>query len=172
MLWAVGALVVIGAGLPVTAWLATRGLARRPATPLKPYHGRVESWIHRQYQLDWTECSLILSAVTQGRRVSGPGLEDAAHRLAAATLRGKVPGIRAVRLAATINLILGPAMAGAGIAALFLPGSKFTAVFLIIEGVLFFTLGWLNYVRGPGKQRKNAARALELNQPPVYPAGR
>ena len=30
MLWAVGALVVIGAGLPLTAWLATGGLARRP----------------------------------------------------------------------------------------------------------------------------------------------
>ena len=31
MLWALCALVVIGAGLPLTAWLATRGLARRPS---------------------------------------------------------------------------------------------------------------------------------------------
>lgn len=165
MLWAVGALVGIGAGLPLTAWLATRGLARRPSAPLKPYHGRAESWIHRQYQLGWTECSLIHDAVTQGRRVGDPGLEDAAHRLAAATLRGKVPGIRVVRLAAGTNLILGPAMVGLGIASFFLSENRFFAVYFIFEGVLFFTLGWLSYTRGPRKQRDNAARALDLNQP-------
>jgi hypothetical protein len=119
VLWAVCAVVVIGAGLPLAAWLTTRGLARRPPAPLKPYHGRIESWIHSQYKLGWTECSLIHNAVTQGRRVSDPGLEDAAHRLAAATLRGKVPGTRVVRVAAGMNLILGPAMAGLGIALFF-----------------------------------------------------
>ena len=36
MLWAVCVLVVTGAGLPLTAWLATRGLARRPSAPLRP----------------------------------------------------------------------------------------------------------------------------------------
>jgi hypothetical protein len=165
MLWAVCAVVVIGAGLPLTAWLATRGLARRPSAPLKPYHGRAESWIHRQYQLGWPECSLIHDAVAQGCRVGDPGLEDAAHRLAAATLRRKVPGTRAVHLAARVNLVLGPAMVSLGIASFFLSENRFFAVYFIGEGALFGTLGWLNYARGPRKQRDNAARALDLNRP-------
>lgn len=165
MLWAVGAVVIIGVGLPVFAWLATRPLARRPPTPLKPYHGRAEAWIHRQYGLDWPECSVIRTAVALGRRVSDPGLEDAAHRLAAATLRDEVPGTRSVRLAATTNLILGPAMAAAGIALFIFSTSTFLPGYFIAEGAFFFFLGCLNYAHGPGKLRKNAARALELNQP-------
>jgi hypothetical protein len=165
VLWAVGAVVIIGVGLPVFAWLATRRLARRPPTPLKPYHGRAETWIHRQYGLDWTECSLIHTAVTQGRQVSDPGLEDVAHRLAAATLRDQVPGTRRVRLAATINLVLGPAMAAGGIALFFFSTNTFLPGYFIAEGAFFFLLGWLNYAQGPGKLRKNAARALERNQP-------
>jgi hypothetical protein len=165
VLWAVCAVVVIGAGLPLAAWLTTRGLARRPPAPLKPYHGRIESWIHSQYKLGWAECSLIHNAVTQGRRVSDPGLEDTAHSLAAATLRGKVPGTRVVRVAAGMNLILGPAMAGLGVALFFLSANKFFAVYFIFEGVLFFALGWFNYVLGARRQRHNAARALDLNQP-------
>ncbi len=165
MLWALGALVVIGAGLPLTAWLATRGLARRPSAPLQPYHGRAETWIHREYQLGWPECSLIHDAVARGRRVGDPGLEDAAHRLADATLRRKVPGTRVLYLAAGANLVLGPAMIGLAIASLFLSENRFLAVYFVIEGALFSSLGWHNYVRGPRKQRNNAARALDLNQP-------
>ncbi len=155
---------MIGLGLPVFAWLATRPLARRPPTPLKPYHGRAETWIHRQYGLDWPECSLIRTAVTLGRQVGEPGLEDAAHRLAAATLRDQVPGARAARLAASVNLVLGPAMAAGGIAGFFFSTNSFLSGYLIAEGAFFFLLGWLNYTHGPGKLRKNAARALELNR--------
>jgi hypothetical protein len=165
VLWAVGAVVVIGVGLPVFAWLATRPLARRPPTPLKPYHGRAETWIHRQYGLDWPECSLIRTAVTLGRQVDDPGLEDAAHQLAAATLRDQVPGTRAIRLLATVNLVLGPAMVASGIASFFFSTNTFFSVYFIGYGAFFFFLGWRNYRRGVWRLRKNAARALELNQP-------
>ena len=171
MIWAVGAIAVICVGLPVTAWLATRGLARRPAAPLKPYHGRIESWVHRQYDLDWPQCSLILRPVAQGSRAADPALEDAAHRLAAATLAGKVPGVWVVRLAPRINVVLGLGLATLGIGGLFWGQEQLTTIFLIPEGALLFALGWHNYVRGAGRQRKNATRALELNQLAVAPHG-
>lgn len=164
MVWALCAIAVIVAGLPVTAWVTTRGLARRPAAPLKPYHGRVDSWIHRQYGLDWPQCSLIREAVARGGRVDDPVLEDATHRLAAATLSGKVPGVRALRLAASTNIVLGLLIAGVGIGSFLWGGGGFLLLLCIPEGALFVTLGWLNYVRGPGRQRKNAARALAVNQ--------
>ncbi|MGI8447145.1 MAG: hypothetical protein ACR2MP_08210 [Streptosporangiaceae bacterium] len=164
-----GAIAVICVGLPVTAWLATRGLGRRPAAPLKPYHGRVESWVHRQYELDWPQCSWILGAVAQGSRAADPALEDAAHRLAAATLAGKVPGVWLMRLAPGVNVVLGLALAALGIGALFWGQGPLPTIFLIPEGASLFALGWHNYVRGAGRQRKNAARALELNQPAEAP---
>ena len=164
MLWALCAIAVICVGLPVTAWLATRGLARRPAAPLKPYHERVDSWIHRQYDLDWPECSLIRGAVAGGSRVADPELEDAAHRLAAATLSGKVPGVRLLRVAVGLNVMIGPGIAALGIGGLFRGESPLTSIFLILEGALFLILGWFRYAHGPGRQRKNAIRALELNQ--------
>ena len=72
--------------------MTTRGLARRPAAPFKPYHDRMEKWIHRQYDLDWADSRPIRKAVSEASRVTNPALEDAAHRLAVATLSGKPRG--------------------------------------------------------------------------------
>jgi hypothetical protein len=164
VLWAVFALVVIALGFPVTAWVVTRGLARRPLGPLAPYRGRAEKWIHKHYGVDWPGCSLIQKAVAQGSRVADPVLEDAAHRLAAATLARKVPAARLLYVAAAMNIVLGLFMASFGIGSLFWVTSRFQAVFLIFQGVWFFTLGWIQYKYGVGRQRKNAFRALELNR--------
>ena len=114
MIWGLAALAVIIAGLPAIAWTATRGMARRPAAPLKPYHDRMDQWIHRQYGLDWADCRPIRKAVAEGSRVTNPALEDAAHQLAAATLSGKVPGARRVRLLSMTNLVLGVVLVGSG----------------------------------------------------------
>ncbi len=169
MVWALSALLVIVVGLPVIAWAATRGLARRPPAPLRPYHGRAESWVHQQYTLDWPQCSLILRAVAQGRRVADPALEDAAHRLAAATLAGKVPGVWLLRLAPGVNVVLGLGLATLGIGGLLRGKDTMTAMILIPEGALFCILGWYQYARGAGRQRAKAARALELNQLAAHP---
>lgn len=169
MVWALSALLVIVVGLPLIVWAATRGLARRPPAPLKPYHGRVESWVHCQYDLDWPQCSLILRAVTRGSRVTEPALENAAHQLAAATLAGKVPGVWLVRLAPGVNVVLGLGLATLGIGSLLRGKDPMTAMILIPEGALFCILGWYRYVRGAGRQRAKAARALERNQLAAHP---
>lgn len=124
----------------------------------------MDSWIHREYGLDWAECSLIRNAVAQGRRVADPALEDPTHRLAAATLSGKVPRVRLLRLAAGTNLVWGTAMAALGISVLFWGPTPFFALLYLPEGAWLFALGWRLYVRGPRRQRENATRALELNQ--------
>jgi hypothetical protein len=93
-------------------------------------------------------------AVAGGRRVADPELEDAAHRLAAATLSGKVPGVRLLRLAVGLNVMIGPGIAALGIGGLFRDESPLTSLSLILEGALFVILGWFRYVHGPGRQRK------------------
>jgi hypothetical protein len=133
--WALGVIAIIVAGLPVTAWVTTRGLARRPSAPLKPYHGRADS-----------------------------ALEDATHRPATATLSGKVPGVRVLYLAAWMNIAIGLMMGALAISGLLWGSPRFLSLVYIPEGALFCTLGWLNYVRGPRRQRANATRARELTQ--------
>ena len=168
MIWGLAALVVIVAGLPAIAWAATRGTARRPAAPLKPYHDRMDQWIHRQYGLDWADCRPIRKAVAEGSRVTNPALEDAAHQLAAATLSGKVPGARRVRLVSMTNLVLGVVLVAAAIIALASGAGGFSAGALLAEGAWFFTLCWVIWVPAMRRQRGKAARALELNRPAAH----
>jgi hypothetical protein len=74
VIWGLVALATIIVGLPAIAWMATRGMARRPATPLnaKPYHDGMDKWIHRQYGTDWADCRPIRKAVAEGSRVTNP----------------------------------------------------------------------------------------------------
>ncbi len=168
MIWGLVALAAIVVGLPVIAWLSTRGMARRPAAPLKPYHDRMDQWMHQQYGLGWADCRPIRKAVAEGSRVTDPALEDAAHQLAAATLSGKAPGVRRVRLASRAYLVLGVVVAASGIVALASGADLFSAVLLLAEGGLFFALRWIIWAYTQRRQRGNAARALELNRPAAH----
>lgn len=161
MIWGLVALAAILVGLPVIAWATTRGLARRPATP---YRGRMDAWIHRQYGLDWTDCPPVRTAVAQGSRVTDPALEDAAHRLAAATLYGAAPGTRLVRLMAGIKLVLGAVVAASGIIALASGAARAATTVLLVEGAWSAVHGWIDWAYVVRRQRQKAARALEFNQ--------
>jgi hypothetical protein len=128
----------------------------------------MDTWIHRQYGLDWADCRPIRKAVAEGSRVTNPALEDAAHRLAAATLSGKAPGTRRVRLVSVTNLVLGVVIVAPGIFALASGANRFSAAVLLAEGAWFFVLGRITWVYVGRRQRKKAACALELNQPAVH----
>ena len=171
MIWDLVTLAAIVVGLPAIAWMATRGMARRPAAPLKPYHDRMDMWIHRQYGLGWADCRPVRKAVAEGSRVTNPALEDAAHRLAAATLSGKAPGARLVFVAGVTNPVLGVVVAAAGIIALASGAGRVPAGLPISEGAFFFVFGWFNWVYVVRRQRKKAARARELNQPAAHRGG-
>lgn len=164
MIWGLVASAVIVAGLPAIAWAATRGMARRPAAPLKPYHDRRDTWIHRQYGLDWADCRPIRKAVAEGSRVPNPALEDAAHQLAAATLSGKVPGAQRVRLVSMTTLVPGVVLVAAAIIVLASGAGGFSAWALLAEGAWLLTLRWVFWVPTMRRQRGNAARARELNR--------
>ena len=97
-----------------------------------------------------------------------PALEDAAHRLAAATLSGKAPRARRVRLVATTNLVLGVVISVSAIIALPSGADRFSVGVLLAEGAGFFALGRITWVYTVRRQREKAARALELNQPAAH----
>ena len=168
MIWGFAALGTIVVGLPVIAWMATRGMARRPAAAFKPYHDGMDKWIHRQYGLDWADCRPIRKAVAEGGRVTNPALEDAAHRLAAATLSGKAPGARMIRVGIGINIVTSIVLAALGAGFLLSGANQIAGAVLFAESLLFFAAAGYRWVYVLGRQRKKAARALELNQPAAH----
>ena len=168
MIWGFVALAAIVVGLPVVAWMATRGMARRPAAAFKPYHDGMDKWIHQQYGLDWADCRPIRKAVAEGARVTNPALEDAAHRLAAATLSGKAPAARLIRVAIRINIVTGSVLAAFAAGFLLSGSNRIAAPVLFADSLLFFIPAGFSWVHVLGRQRNKAARALELNQPAAH----
>ena len=115
MWWALGVLAVVAVGLPLTVGLATRGMADRPPKPLRPGYGKTGQWLHERYGLDWRACVRIQQAVARGERVRNPALEDAAHELAALTVRGQAPEQRLLRKVGCGAMALGAAILITGI---------------------------------------------------------
>ena len=64
--WALGVLVVVAAGFPLTIMLVTRGMADRPPKPLRPGYGKTGQWLHERYGLDWRACVRVEQAVGRG----------------------------------------------------------------------------------------------------------
>ena len=155
-------------GLPVIAWMATRGMSRRPAAALQPYHDGMDKWIQRQYGLGWADCRPVRKAVAEGGRVTNPALEDAAHRLAAATLSGKAPGARPIRVAIGISIVTGAVLVAFAAGFLLSGANRLAAAVLLADSLLFFISAGHRWVYVLGRQRKKAARALELNQPAAH----
>jgi hypothetical protein len=77
--------------------------------------------------------------------------------------------VRLLRQAVGLNVMIGPGIAALGIGGLFRGESPLISFSLILEGALFLILGWFRYVHGPGRERKTAIRALELNQLVAHP---
>jgi hypothetical protein len=163
MAWAASIIVLIGAGLPLGAWLLMRRLAHRPPGDLSS-GDRVDDWLRREYGLAWLERSRVRTAVAEGRLVDDPALEGAAHGLAARTLSGSLRGGQLQRVAGRINLVIGAVLVAVGAARLAARTSQEAASFLIIEGVILTANGWVSFIWLPKRQRRAAARALGLNR--------
>ena len=164
VLWAISLVVLIGAGLPVTAWSMTRGRAGRPSGPLAPYRTRTEVAVHQRYGLDWPDCSLVLAAVSQGRRAPRPALEPAARALAADTLAGRAPGQRVPRVLSRVNLVLGIAMIVFPVIVVVLHHIQPILFLYLPWGMFILFSRWRTYNQVLRKGRQNAARALDLNE--------
>lgn len=163
MVWAAGVIVIIGVGLPLGAWLLTRRTARRPPGELSTGDPNTD-WLRKEYGLAWLERSRVQTAVGEGKRVSDSALEGAAHELAARTLSGSLPRFRQLRFIGRMNLGIGVVLTGVGVVDLVRDPSRAGTYFLIPEGILLAVNGWFIFVWQPKRQRRAAARALDLNR--------
>jgi hypothetical protein len=161
MWWALGILVVIAVGFPLTIGLATRGLGRRPLKPLKP--SPAVQWLQERYGLNERVGVRVESAVARGELVGDPALEDAVHGLAALIVSGRAPGQRQLRIVGLSSMALG---AGCLVVAIVVVGLDHAgeAPALIPYGLFATANAWVQLVYVPRRRRRQAARALEVNR--------
>jgi hypothetical protein len=163
--WALGVLVVVAVGFPLTIGLVTRGMADRPPKPLRPGYGKTGQWLHEHYGLDWRACVRIQQAVTRGERVGDSTLEDAAHGLAALTVRGRAPGQRLLLVAGLVWIGSGVVVLAVEIVVLCLHGHQASRLlFFLWYGPFMIVQATVQTIWVPRIQRRKASRALELNR--------
>jgi hypothetical protein len=156
MAWAL--VVVIGVGLPVTAWWLTRNL-KLPSQVIGgpgPRFDRVDHWLYNRYRFGVLNRSQVLNAVFSGQELHEQPLREAAHSLAAAVLAGKVGILYRwagwIRICAGLAIVITVVMAA-------LVQHNYVIIAAALVGVPQFVLGWL-YQR---KIRGRVERAHRLN---------
>jgi hypothetical protein len=162
--WALGVVAVILVGLPLTVGLTTRGMASRPPRPFRPGYGKTGEWLHERYGLDWRTCVQVEQIVARGERTGDPALEEAVHGLAALIVSGRAPGQRLIRVVSYGSMVLGVGCLIFVIVVLGLGHHVGETPALIPYGVFLTLHSWFQLIHGPRRQRRRAARALELNR--------
>lgn len=108
MVWALAAILILGAGLPIAAWQFSRRLqAVRPppsAGGLGPPADAVDTWLIDRYQLSALKRWEVRRAVTFGRELRDPAPRAAARDLAGRVLHGELRTGRSVRLLGWVML--------------------------------------------------------------------
>ncbi len=161
--WALALVVVIGAVLPVTAWLITR---RAPSakTTGRPGAGSdaIDRWLLDQYQLPPRDRSRVRKAVFGGQQVNDAALAQAAQGLATRMLGGGFKVQRMTRVLGWADLMLATWFTGTGI--FLLTDGNLLGILALVGSGLYLFVGVERAFRAPGRIRRNAARALQLNQ--------
>ncbi len=168
MAWALALVVVIGVGLPVAAWLITRRLPPpRAMSGLGAGYDAIDKWLLDQYQLAPPERWRVRKAVFRGDHVRDAMLTPAAHGLAIRVLGGGFRILRLSQLLGWVDVAMATGVAGAGIAMLVTnqhaEGFLMAVLGLIGGGLLMFA-GVMRALWFPKQIRRNAAKALHLNQ--------
>ncbi len=161
--WALALVVVIGAVLPVTAWLITRR-APPPKTAGKLGGGSdaIDRWLVDRYQLPPRDRLRVRTAVLAGQQVNDAALTQAAHGLATRVLARGFKVQRMTQVLGWVDLMLAIGFAGTGI--FLLTDGMVLGLLALVGGGLYLFVGVERAFRAPGRIRRNAARALQLNQ--------
>jgi hypothetical protein len=161
--WALALVVVIGVGLPVTAWLITRRApSPKTAGRLGAGSDAIDRWLLDRYQLPPRDRSRVRKAVLQGQQVNDAALAQAAHGLATRVLAGGFKVQRVTQVLGWANLMLAIWFAGTGI--FLLTDGMVLGILALVGSGLYLFVGVERALRAPRRIRRNAARALQLNQ--------
>jgi hypothetical protein len=161
--WALTLVVVVGVGSPVAAWLITRR-APPPKTvgTLGAGSDTIDKWLLDQYQLSPRDRSRVRKAVFQGQQVNDAALAHAAHGLAARVLAGGFKVQWMTQVVDWTNLMMAICFAGIGV--YLLADGMALGILALVGSGLYMFVGVERALRAPRRIRRNAARALQLNQ--------
>jgi hypothetical protein len=161
--WVLALVVVVGVGLPVAGWLITRRAPPpRTAGRLGAGSDTIDRWLLDQYQLPPRGRSRVRKAVFQGQQVSEAALAHAAAGLAARVLAGGFTVQQVTKVVGWANLVLTICYAGLGI--FLLTDGRALGILALVGSGLYLFVGVERALRAPRRIRRNAARALQLNQ--------
>ncbi len=173
MAWAVAFVVILGVGLPVAAWWYS---GRRPPSPVTRLetsedriYGRIDKWLLKEYQLAPLDRGRVREAVFAGRQLDDPALARAAHQLASEVLRGRLGGLRLVRVMGGVFLVGPVGFAAGGIGGLVVSHDPWYALDIVFSA--FLTVPAVMYIRLLQKARRQVGLALELNEDAPHPLG-
>lgn len=166
MAWALATIVILGVGVPVTAWSYTRLRSPPPVTPLGTGYDQIDKWLLERHRLPPLDRERVRRAVDRGRQVDNPALASAAHDLAAQILAGKFRALRLLPALGWINILMAAGFAATAI--VLLVTSHETGGF-VLAALAFVDCGMLTFVglkwtRSVKKIRDKAAAALQANE--------
>ena len=167
MAWALALVVVIGVGLPVTAWLITRRLPPpRAMGRLGAGYDAIDKWLLNQYGLAPHERWRVRKAVFGGDPVSDSTLAPAAYGLAVHVLGGGFRVLRLSQVLGWVDLAMALGVAGAGIAMLATnhhAEGVLAGILGLTGGGLLAFAGVMRAVWFPKQIRRNVTKAVQLN---------
>jgi hypothetical protein len=160
--WVLALVVVVGVGLPVAGWLITRRAPPpRTADRLGAGSDTIDRWLLDQYQLPPRGRSRVRKAVFQGQQVSEAALAHAAAGLAARVLAG---GFTVQQGAGHTRPCRQLTICYAGLGIFLLTDGRALGILTLVGSGLYLFVGVERALRAPRRIRRNAARALQLNQ--------
>ena len=169
MAWALAFIVILGVGLPVAAWWYSGRHLSSQVTRLGTGYDRIDKWLLKEYQLAPVDRERVRKAVFQGRQADDPALARAAHHLASEVLRGKLGGLRLVRVNAAMSLVFPVGLAALGIGGLVISHDPLYALAIVCSAL--FTVPAVMYIHLLPQARRQVGRALELNEDAPHPPG-
>ncbi len=156
----------VGGGVRRDPW---RRPVTRLATSKDRIYDRIDKWLLKEYQLAPLDRGRVREAVFAGRQLDDPALARAAHQLASEVLRGRLGGLRLVRVMGGVFLVGPVGFAAGGIGGLVVSHDPWYALDIVFSA--FLTVPAVMYIRLLQKARRQVGLALELNEDAPHPLG-
>lgn len=118
MAWALAAIVILGVGVPISAWSYTRLRPPPPVSRLGTAYDPIDKWLLQRHSLPPLDRERVRTAVLQGNQVDDPALAPAAHDLAATVLAGGFKVLRLSPVLGWVNMVMAVGLAVTGIVVL------------------------------------------------------
>jgi len=160
MVWALAAILLLGVGVPISAWWLTRLRPAPSPDRLGIGYDQIDKWLLNQHRLSPLDRERVRRAVFRGGQLDDPTLARAAHDLATKLASGKLGRVWLARVVGGAHMMMGAAFIGWGVTTVITSHHVDKYIVLIPEGAWFVTFGALLAIWAPRRIQQQAATRL------------